>query len=118
MTANPSPTAKVALTRLQAAISALGLVVVGAAVPQLAARQDPGRCVDAVEVFYSNERTTASLDTVLYVPPLGALRDSLLRADSAPNGAIFRDVDSMYVSKPVRLCITDSTVHARPVLKT
>jgi hypothetical protein len=71
-----------------------------------------------VEVFYSNERTGAALDTLLWVPPKGPLRDSLLRADSLLNGAIIPDVADSFVSAPVQVCKQDTTTKFRPVLKT
>jgi len=71
-----------------------------------------------VELFYSNERTGASFDTVLWVPPKGALRDSLLKADSLPNGAILPDVADSLVGTPIQVCRQDTATKFVPVLKT
>lgn len=101
---------------------AIASAALAAALAALAARTihqpPPPPCVTAVEVFYSNERTGASLDTVLWVPPKGAQRDSLLKADSLTNGAILPDLADSFVSPRVQVCVVDTATKFRPVLKT
>jgi hypothetical protein len=101
---------------------AIAGAALAAALAALAARSTqppaPSTCVLGAEVFYSNERTS-SADTLLYVPLQGTrLRDSLIKADSLPNGALLPDVAPQFVSKRVQVCFPDSTVHAHAVLKT
>lgn len=91
---------------LRAAATALNKALSGSAV---ASKQT---CVYAVSAFYANERTTGSpgsIDTVLFVPPKGALRDSLIKADSLLNGAILPDVADSVVARPIFICVGSTT---------
>lgn len=80
-------------------------------------------CVTAVSAFYANEVTggrmgSGGIDTVLYVPPKGALLDSLIKADSAPNGALIRQPDDSFIARPVQICPVKDSVSFRAVLTT
>lgn len=118
VTVDTSGTPKLSLTRLQAAITALGIAAGSAIGALVIPAAQPVGCVQAVQVFYSNER--APFDTVWYVPPKGSLRDSLLLADSiiGSGNKPLRDVDAIYVSSPVRVCADSTGPVLRPVLAT
>jgi hypothetical protein len=78
------------------------------------------RCVTAVQAFYANERTSGnpgSVDSLLYVPIAGPVRDSLARADSLLNGAVLPQPPDSVLARPITICV-DSLTPIRAVLTT
>lgn len=70
------------------------------------------KCVPAVSAFYANERTSGgpgALDTVLFVPPKGPLRDSIIRADSLPDGSILQDQADSVIARVIQICVDSLT---------
>jgi hypothetical protein len=101
--------AKIPLSKLQAAVLALGIAAGSAVtalevVPPLA---PSGSCVMAEEVYYAIER-----DTLYWVPTHGsATRDSLVKLEGLP------DTQAPYIPPAVQVCFTGSKPPSRPVWK-